>query len=45
MIYGLDGTVTAAIQAEVVEKFGNIEKLAWLGTGFPLGSVCTILLK
>lgn len=42
-VYGLDGTIAADIQSAVVEQFGHVESLTWIGTGFPLGSVCFIL--
>src|SRR5215471_16436079 len=43
LLYGLDTTNVADVQAPVVEHFGSIQKLSWLGMGFPLGSVATIL--
>ncbi|KAF2132025.1 putative efflux pump antibiotic resistance protein [Dothidotthia symphoricarpi CBS 119687] len=43
LIYGLDGTIAANIQTSIIEEFGNVEKLTWIGTAFPLGSVCAIL--
>ncbi|KAI1736260.1 major facilitator superfamily domain-containing protein [Xylaria scruposa] len=42
-LYGLDTTIAADVQAAVVETFGEVEQLAWLGAGFPLGSVAVIL--
>lgn len=42
-LYGLDNTIAADIQSAVLETYGDIEKLTWLGTGFPLGSIATIL--
>ncbi len=42
-LYGLDNTIVADIQASVVETYGEIAKLSWLGIGFPLGSIATIL--
>lgn len=41
---GLDTTISADVQAPILETFGNIEKLSWVGIGFPMGSVCVILL-
>ncbi|KAF2111582.1 MFS multidrug transporter-like protein [Lophiotrema nucula] len=41
-LYGLDTTIVAVVQGPVVERFGDVEKLGWLGIGFPLGSVATI---
>lgn len=43
LIYGLDGTIAADIQSAIIEQFGNVEQLTWIGTAFPLGSVCAIL--
>jgi hypothetical protein len=43
LIYGLDTTIAADIQAAVIERFDNVERLTWIGTGFPLGSICAIL--
>lgn len=43
LLYGLDTTVVADIQAAAVEAFGDVEKLSWIGIGFPLGSVACIL--
>jgi hypothetical protein len=42
-LYGLDNTIAADIQSAVLESFGDISKLTWLGSGFPLGSIATIL--
>ncbi|KAK2745275.1 hypothetical protein FQN57_003970 [Myotisia sp. PD_48] len=42
-LYGLDTTIVADVQAPVVEQFGAVQKLSWLGSGFPMGSVATIL--
>ncbi|KAF2802153.1 MFS general substrate transporter [Mytilinidion resinicola] len=41
--YGLDATIAADVQVAVIKTFGNVEQITWLGTGFPLGSVCVIL--
>lgn len=43
-LYGLDTTIAADIQGAVVSTFGNVSQLAWLGAGFPLGSVAIILM-
>jgi hypothetical protein len=40
---GLDTTITADIQAAASETLGHVDQLTWLGTGFPLGSLCAIL--
>jgi len=43
LIYGLDGTIAADIQSSIIKQFDSVEKLTWIGTAFPLGSVCAIL--
>jgi MFS family permease len=40
---GLDTTIAADVQTAVYERFNNIEDIAWLGLGFPMGSVAGIL--
>jgi len=40
---GLDNTIAADIQSAVLDTYGDVSQLAWLGTGFPLESVATIL--
>jgi hypothetical protein len=42
-LYGLDNTIAADIQSAILETYGEVGQLAWIGTGFPLGSVATIL--
>jgi MFS family permease len=41
---GLDTTIAADVQGPILESLGEIEKLAWVGIGFPIGSVAAILL-
>jgi hypothetical protein len=43
LLYGLDTTIAADVQPNIVESLGEIEKLTWVGVGFPLGSVAIIL--
>lgn len=43
-LYGLDTTIAADVQGPVTQAFGHVDQLAWIGAGFPLGSVCVILL-
>jgi MFS family permease len=43
-LYGLDTTIAADVQGPVLEEFGHVELLSWIGSGFPLGSVAVILL-
>lgn len=42
-LYGLDNTIVADVQGPILDRFGQVEKLSWIGTGFPLGSVAVIL--
>ena len=41
---GLDTTIAADVQASVYQDLGEIQKLPWVGIGFPMGSVAIILL-
>jgi MFS family permease len=43
-LYGLDTTIAADVQGAVIETFGHVDQLAWMGAGFPMGSVAVILL-
>jgi MFS family permease len=43
LLYGLDTTIVADVQVPIVERFGHIEQLTWIGAAFPLGSVAIIL--
>ncbi|KAG8527712.1 uncharacterized protein KY384_007866 [Bacidia gigantensis] len=43
LLYGLDTTIVADVQVPIVQDFGHIEKLTWIGAAFPLGSVAIIL--
>ncbi|KAI1392650.1 MFS general substrate transporter [Hypoxylon trugodes] len=43
-LYGLDTTIAADVQGPVVETLGHVEQLSWVGAGFPLGSICVLLL-
>jgi predicted MFS family arabinose efflux permease len=43
ILYGLDTTIAADIQASVSETFDNVTQLGWLGVGFTLGSTVAIL--
>jgi hypothetical protein len=42
-LYGLDTTIAADIQGNIVEDFGQVAKLGWVGGGFVLGAGATIL--
>ncbi|EEP76519.1 predicted protein [Uncinocarpus reesii 1704] len=41
-LFALDNTVVADIQPAILEDFGEIELLPWIGTGFALGSMCIL---
>ncbi|OJD15549.1 hypothetical protein AJ78_04206 [Emergomyces pasteurianus Ep9510] len=43
LMYGLDTTIAADVQGAVIETFHDVDQLAWIGAGFPLGSVSVIL--
>ncbi|KAI1768270.1 MFS general substrate transporter [Hypoxylon sp. FL1150] len=43
-LYGLDTTIAADIQGPIAETLSHVDQLAWVRAGFPLGSVCVILL-
>lgn len=43
ILYGLDTTIAADIQAAVSSTYHNVTQLGWLGVGFTLGSTVTIL--
>jgi hypothetical protein len=43
LLYGLDTTIAADIQAAVSETYDNVTQLGWLGIGFGLGSTVAIL--
>ncbi|KAI9734155.1 MAG: hypothetical protein M1818_006640 [Claussenomyces sp. TS43310] len=44
LLYGLDTTIAADVQGPILKSLGEIEKLGWVGIGFPMGSVAVILL-
>ncbi|RFU74048.1 mfs general substrate transporter [Trichoderma arundinaceum] len=44
LLYGLDTSIAADVQGPILASLGEIEKLSWVGIGFPMGSVATILL-
>ncbi|KAH4299221.1 hypothetical protein HBH64_047120 [Parastagonospora nodorum] len=39
LFYALDGTIVAAIQPQIIETFGETEKLPWIGVGMFLGAL------
>jgi MFS family permease len=43
LMYGLDTTIAADVQGAVIQRFHEVDQLAWIGAGFPLGSVSVIL--
>ncbi|KAL4909245.1 hypothetical protein BDW74DRAFT_174443 [Aspergillus multicolor] len=43
LMYGLDTTIAADMQGPVTETFSEVSQLAWIGAGFPLGSVAVIV--
>ena len=43
LLVGLDTTISADVQPAIVTSFGSIGKIAWIGAGYPLGSISVIL--
>jgi MFS family permease len=43
LVFGLDTTIAADVQSSVIEDFGHVDQLAWIGAGFTLGSVAVVL--
>src|SRR5438045_7814346 len=43
LLVGLDTTISADVQPAIVTSFGSIGKIAWIGAGYPLGSISFIL--
>lgn len=43
-LYGLDTTIAADVQGPIIEMFGNVSQLTWVGAGFPLGSMSMTLI-
>ncbi|KAL9122167.1 MAG: hypothetical protein Q9187_001282 [Circinaria calcarea] len=41
-LFSLDNTIVADIQPAIIEDFGEIEKLPWLGAAFALGAVSVL---
>lgn len=42
-LFSLDNTIVADVQSPVVERFGEVGKLSWLGVAFVLSSSATII--
>lgn len=38
-LFALDNTIVADIQPAILNDFGNVELLPWIGTGFALGTM------
>lgn len=43
MVFGLDTTIAADVQSSIIEAFGHVDHLAWIGAGFSLGSAASVL--
>lgn len=41
-LFALDNTITANIQPPILNDFGRIDLLPWIGTGFALGSLAVL---
>ncbi|KAH8585515.1 major facilitator superfamily domain-containing protein [Bisporella sp. PMI_857] len=42
-LFSLDNTIIADIQPKIIEKFGEVGKLSWLGVAFVLASSSTLI--
>ncbi|KAJ5586729.1 uncharacterized protein N7459_002494 [Penicillium hispanicum] len=42
-LFSLDNTIVADVQSPIVEKFGEVGKLSWLGVAFVLSGSATII--
>ncbi|OOQ89032.1 MFS transporter [Penicillium brasilianum] len=42
-LFALDNTIVADVQSPIVETFGEVDKLSWLGVAFVLSGSATIL--
>lgn len=42
-LFSLDNTIVADVQSPIIEKFGEVGKLSWLGVAFVLASSVTII--
>ncbi|CAN9226040.1 unnamed protein product [Alternaria alternata] len=43
LLFALDNTIVANIQPAIINDFGHLELLAWIGTGFALGTIFILL--
>ena len=43
LLFSLDNTIVADVQPSIIQDFGEVSKLSWLGTAYALGSAATIL--
>lgn len=43
LVFGLDTTIAADVQSSIIEAFGHVDQLAWIGAGFSLGSAAVVL--
>lgn len=43
LVFGLDTTIAADVQSSIIEDFGHVDQLAWIGAGFSLGSAAIVL--
>ncbi|RFU73858.1 major facilitator superfamily domain, general substrate transporter [Trichoderma arundinaceum] len=42
LLFALDATIVADIQPQIVQAFGNIDKLPWIGVAFSLGTIAIL---
>lgn len=42
-LFALDNTIVADMQSPIIEQFGEVGKLSWLGVAFVLSGSATII--
>ncbi|KAF9769820.1 Efflux pump dep3 [Fusarium sp. DS 682] len=43
LLFAIDNTIVANIQPSIINDFGHLELLSWIGTGFALGTMFILL--
>jgi len=43
LLFAIDNTIVANIQPSIINDFGHLELMSWIGTGFALGTMFILL--
>jgi MFS family permease len=43
LLFAIDNTIVANIQPSIINEFGHLELMSWIGTGFALGTMFILL--